>query len=122
MWVLCSCGEHVDEAPPPTTNSAADAPQPERLTLRYLDGLSVGKEYHSEHAASLQASLVAEGRLALVLDLDHTLLHSKLRSALTAQARCRVSNSVPRACARVPNALRQAQIARVAPASAPGTA
>jgi hypothetical protein len=58
------------------------------LTLKYLDGISVGEGYWQEQRDLQQRALLEERKLALVLDLDHTLLHSKLNSALTAEVCC----------------------------------
>jgi hypothetical protein len=55
------------------------------MTLKYLDGISVGDQYWQERRSALQQSLASEKKLALVLDIDHTLLHSKLKSSLTPQ-------------------------------------
>ena len=54
-----------------------------RLTLKYLDGLSVDKQYQQAKSDALRASLLQERKLALILDLDHTLLHSTMRIAIT---------------------------------------
>ena len=67
--------------------AGAQCSAPSRITLRYMGGLSVGADYHQQHSAKLQAALLAEGRLALVLDLDHTLLHSKIRAQLSEEVR-----------------------------------
>lgn len=79
------CGASIDEKP-------GAAPDGRRLTLKYLDGISVGEDYWREQRQQLKQALLAERKLALVLDLDHTLLHSKLNTALTAEVRAGFSS------------------------------
>lgn len=77
--VLRSCGALVEN------EKASGAGDQQRLTLKYLDGISVGQEYWAEQCSAQQQALQDDRKLALVLDLDHTLLHSKMRSSLTPQ-------------------------------------